>query len=64
MEKIARSAARISRASRGVPNYMQGFVEEFEKEPTLSLLTRVMKGCYVYFTNKHTDEYFRKRMER
>lgn len=28
-----------------------------------TLLTRGMKGCYVYFTNKDTENYFRERME-
>lgn len=28
-----------------------------------TLLTRGMKGCYVYFTDKETEEYFRERME-
>jgi len=28
-----------------------------------TLLTRGMKGCYVYFTDKQTEEYFRERME-
>lgn len=28
------------------------------------LLTRGMKGCYVYFTNKETERYFRGRMDR
>jgi hypothetical protein len=27
------------------------------------LLTRGMKGCYVYFTEKETEEFFRMRME-
>ena len=28
-----------------------------------TLLTRGMKGCYVYFTDKGTEDFFRKRME-
>lgn len=28
-----------------------------------TLLTRGMKGCYVYFTNKETERYFRERIE-
>ena len=28
-----------------------------------ALLTRGMKGCYVYFTNKETEKYFRSRIE-
>jgi DUF2075 family protein len=28
-----------------------------------TLLTRGMKGCYVFFTNKETENYFKKRME-
>jgi hypothetical protein len=28
-----------------------------------ALLTRGMKGCYVYFTDKETEEYFRSKME-
>jgi DUF2075 family protein len=29
-----------------------------------TLLTRGMKGCYVYFTNKDTEQFFRSRMEK
>ncbi len=29
-----------------------------------TLFTRGMKGCYVYFTDKKTEEYFRGRMEK
>ena len=39
--------------------------ENFEKHVKniyRTLLTRGMKGCYVYFTDKETEEYFRKRM--
>jgi len=28
-----------------------------------ALLTRGLKGCYVYFTNKDTERYFRSRIE-
>ncbi len=28
-----------------------------------TLLTRGMKGCYVYFTDKETEEYFREKIE-
>jgi len=28
-----------------------------------TLLTRGMKGCYVYFTDKGTEDFFRNRME-
>ena len=28
------------------------------------LLTRGMKGCYVYFVDKETEEYFKSRMEK
>jgi DUF2075 family protein len=40
--------------------------ENFEKHVKniyRTLLTRGMKGCYVYFTDKETEEYFRKKME-
>jgi hypothetical protein len=40
--------------------------ENFEKHVKniyRTLLTRGMKGCYVYFTDKATEEYFRGRME-
>lgn len=40
--------------------------ENFEKHVKniyRTLLTRGMKGCYVYFTDKETEEYFRGRME-
>jgi hypothetical protein len=41
--------------------------ENFEKHVKniyRTLLTRGMKGCYVYFTDKETEEYFRARMEK
>ena len=40
--------------------------ENFEKHVKniyRTLLTRGMKGCYVYFTDKETEKYFRGRME-
>jgi hypothetical protein len=37
--------------------------ETYMKNVYRVLLTRGMKGCYVYFTDKHTEEYFRERME-
>ena len=40
--------------------------ENFEKHVKniyRTLLTRGMKGCYVYFTDKETEGYFRERME-
>jgi DUF2075 family protein len=42
-------------------------IDNFEKHVKniyRTLLTRGMKGCYVYFTDKMTEEYFSKRMER
>ena len=37
--------------------------ETYMKNVYIFLLTRGMKGCYVYFTNKETKEYFRERMD-
>ena len=37
--------------------------ETYMKNVYRVLLTRGMKGCYVYFTDKETEEYFSKRME-
>jgi DUF2075 family protein len=37
--------------------------EKHVKNIYRTLLTRGMKGCYVYFTDKETEEYFRGRME-
>jgi uncharacterized protein len=40
--------------------------ENFEKHVKniyRTLLTRGMKGCYVYFTDKNTEQFFRERME-
>jgi DUF2075 family protein len=42
-------------------------IDNFEKHVKniyRTLLTRGMKGCYVYFTDKETEAYFRERMER
>ena len=38
--------------------------EQHVKNIYRTLLTRGMKGCYVYFTDKETEEYFRERMEK
>jgi DUF2075 family protein len=38
--------------------------ETYMKNVYRVLLTRGMKGCYVYFTDKETEEYFRERMEK
>jgi hypothetical protein len=37
--------------------------DKYVKNIYRTLLTRGMKGCYVYFTDKETEEYFRNRME-
>jgi uncharacterized protein len=37
--------------------------ETYMKNIYRVLLTRGMKGCYVYFTEKETEQYFRGRME-
>lgn len=37
--------------------------ENYVKNIYRVLLTRGMKGCYVYFTEKEMGEYFRKRIE-
>ena len=37
--------------------------ETYMKNVYRVLLTRGMRGCYVYFTDKQTEEYFRERME-
>lgn len=45
---------------------LRRYQENFEKHVKniyRTLLTRGMKGCYVYFTNKETENFFRKRME-
>ncbi|MBN1186631.1 MAG: DUF2075 domain-containing protein, partial [Bacteroidales bacterium] len=38
--------------------------EKHVKNIYRTLLTRGMKGCYVYLTDKNTEEYFRQRMEK
>ena len=37
--------------------------ETYMKNIYRVLLTRGMQGCYVYFTDKETEKYFRERME-
>lgn len=37
--------------------------EKYIKNIYRTLLTRGMKGCYVYFTDKNTEQFFRERME-
>nr|WP_315032541.1 DNA/RNA helicase domain-containing protein [uncultured Chryseobacterium sp.] len=43
---------------RGKENF-----EEYVKNIYRVLMSRGMKGCYVYFTNKETEKYFRSRLE-
>ncbi len=38
--------------------------EQHVKNIYRTLLTRGMKGCYVYFTDKETEQYFKERMEK
>ncbi|MCU0456625.1 MAG: DUF2075 domain-containing protein [Bacteroidales bacterium] len=38
--------------------------EKHVKNIYRTLLTRGMKGCYVYFTDKSTEEFFRERIEK
>lgn len=40
------------------------FAMPWETHDNRTLLTRGMKGCYVYFTDKETEGYFRGRMEK
>jgi uncharacterized protein len=37
--------------------------EMYKKNVYRVLLTRGMKGCYVHFNDKHTEEYFRERIQ-
>lgn len=43
---------------RGKENF-----DEYVKNIYRVLMSRGMKGCYVYFTNKETEKYFRSRLE-
>jgi hypothetical protein len=52
------SATKDPMLRRSIDNF-----EKHVKNIYRTLLTRGMKGCYVYFTDKHTEEYFRERME-
>ena len=56
---------------------LKGYIKEFKESPEITkikadaiikntyrtLMTRGMKGCYVYFTDKETEKYFRSRLE-
>ncbi|MBL8021387.1 MAG: DUF2075 domain-containing protein [Leptospirales bacterium] len=52
------AATRDPMLRRGAENF-----ETHVKNIYRTLLSRGMKGCYVYFTNKETERYFRSRME-
>jgi uncharacterized protein len=44
------------------PDYMKPLIKRIIKNTYRTLMTRGMKGCYVYFVDKETEEYFRERM--
>lgn len=52
------SATKDPTLKKGKENF-----EKHVKNIYRTLLTRGMKGCYVYFTNKETERYFKARME-
>lgn len=52
------SAAKDTMLKRSPENF-----EKHVKNIYRTLLTRGMKGCYLCFTDKETEEYFRVRME-
>ncbi|HLN20918.1 MAG TPA: DUF2075 domain-containing protein [Bacteroidales bacterium] len=62
--------SHMDRSIHGYNSLLQNNVEEAREKIRLiikntyrTLFTRGMKGCYVYFTDKETAEYFRERME-
>ena len=44
------------------PYEAKSLLEAIIKNTYRTLMTRGMKGCYIYCTDKETEEYFRKRM--
>lgn len=45
------------------PDTAKALVKAIIKNTYRTLMTRGMKGCYVYFTDKETEKYFKSRME-
>jgi uncharacterized protein len=52
------TATKYPMLRRSIDNF-----EKHVKNICRTLLTRGMKGCYVYFTDKQTEKYFRERIE-
>lgn len=44
------------------PDYAEPLLRAIIKNTYRTLMTRAIKGCYVYFTNKEIDAYFRSRV--
>jgi len=61
--KTGKLSADINATKDPMLRRNSGNFEKHVKNIYRTLLTRGMKGCYVYFTDKGTEEYFRKNME-
>jgi hypothetical protein len=48
---------------RSDPDLARGKIRQIIRNTYRTLFTRGLKGCYVYFTDKETEEYFKSRME-
>ena len=45
------------------PGEAEAILDKIIKNTYRTLMTRGMKGCYVYFTDKETEQYFKDRLK-
>jgi uncharacterized protein len=60
LEKILDMAATKDPTLRKDPSNFETYMKNVYRV----LLTRGMKGCYVYFTDKDSENYFKERIEK
>jgi DUF2075 family protein len=58
-EWVGRKEASYDRQVKGAPNFT-----DLVKNTYRVLLTRGLKGCYVYFIDKETEKFVKSRMEK
>lgn len=68
-EKVVTDPSKRARSDSSIKGYKRDFkvnpeladkkADEIIKNTYRTLMTRGMKGCYVYFTDKETEEYFK-----
>ena len=60
--KVNKALANIKKMMKEEPEKAKDLAETIIKNTYRTLMSRGMKGCYIYCTDKETEEYFRKRV--